>query len=198
MNFAPLTRIAGASALTLALAACMDVSMTLDVLSETDAELTVVTSMAADMVELMNAQAEEAGEEFCADGEIVANGDILDCVVVQSGPFEELELDGEGEEGPRIEAIGNGQVRVTFPTGDLTESLAESTGGADQDPQMQAMLASMFEGHAITLTVTGGEIVDSNMDIDAGGRSASFELPFTALFDGSLDLPEDLFAVVQK
>lgn len=195
MTFAPIARLAGISVLTLSLAGCMDVAMTVDVQSETEAEGTVVTSMQADMVELMNAQAAETGEEFCAEGEIVARGDIVDCIVTESGPFADLSLQGDDGQGPVIEAIGNGQVRVSFPTGDISESMAESMGG-EQDPQMMAMITQMFEGHSITLTVTGGEIVDTNMDVD--GQSASYELPFTALFDGSLQLPEELYAVVQK
>lgn len=195
MTFAPIARLAGISILALSLAGCMDVAMTVDIQSETDAEATVVTSMQADMVELMNAQAAETGEEFCAEGEIIERGDIVDCVVAQSGPFAELDFDAEDGQGPLIEAIGNGQVRVSFPTGDITDSLADSMGG-EQDPQMMAMITQMFEGHAITLTVTGGEIVDTNMEVE--GQTASFELPFTALFEGTIELPEELFAIVQK
>lgn len=195
MTFAPIARLVGTSVLVLSLAGCMDVAMTVDIQSETEAEATVVTSMQADMVELMNAQAAETGEEFCADGEIVERGDIIDCVVVQSGPFAELDFEAEDGQGPLIEAIGNGQVRVSFPTGDITESVAESMGG-EQDPQMMAMITQMFEGHSITLSVSGGEIVDTNMEVE--GQTASFELPFTALFEGSIDLPDELYAVVQK
>ncbi|WP_417578876.1 hypothetical protein [Pelagibacterium sp.] len=197
MTMTTITRLAGASGLALLLTACMDVSMSVDVLSETDAEATMVTSMAADMVELMNAQAEAGDEEFCAEGEVIENGDMIDCVVVESGPFAELDFDSEEGQGPVIEAIGGGQVRVTFPTGDLAESLDESMGD-DQDPQMQAMITSMFEGHAITIAVTGGTILDTNMEISADGMSASYEIPFVDLFAATLDIPEEIYAVVQK
>ncbi len=197
MTMTTMTRLAGASGLALLLTACMDVSMTVDVQSETEAEATMVTSMAADMVELMNAQAEGSEEEFCADGELIENGDAIDCVVVESGAFEDLDFGDEQGQGPLIEAIGGGQVRVTFPTGDLAASLDESMG-EEQDPQMQAMITSMFEGHAITIAVTGGTIVDTNMEISADGMSANYEIPFVDLFAATLEMPEEIYAVVQK
>lgn len=197
MTPSSLIRMAGAAALTLALGACMDIDMEVDILSETEAEATMVTSMAADMYEMMQAQAVEGDEEFCAEGEIVANGDMIDCTMIQSGPFAELDFNAAEEGGPSIEAIGDGQVRVTFPTGELADAMAEDTGATD-DPQMQAMITAMFEDRAITMTVTGGPIVDTNMEMAADGMSATYEIPFTTLFEGDTGLPPELYAVVQK
>ena len=53
MTTLTLARLAGASILTLALAGCMDVDMTIDVTSETDAEATMVTSLAADIYQMI-------------------------------------------------------------------------------------------------------------------------------------------------
>jgi hypothetical protein len=198
MTMTTMTRLAGASGLALLLTACMDVSMSVNVLSETDAEATMLTSMSAEMVAMMNAQTEGVDEEFCAEGELVERGDMIDCIVVESGPFDELDFDAEEEEeGPVIEAIGGGQVRVTFPTGDLAASLDESMGSGE-DPEMQAMISSMFEGRAITLAVTGGTIVDTNMEIAADGMSASYEIPFVDLFAATRDIPAEIYAIVQK
>ncbi|RDE09468.1 hypothetical protein DVH29_06600 [Pelagibacterium lacus] len=189
-------RLTGAGLLTLALAACMDVEMTIDIQSQTEAEATMVTAMAADMYQMIMAQSVEGEDEFCAEGELIERGDMMECHVVQSGPFAELDLDAEGG-GPVIAAIGGGQVRVSFPTGDIAEAMAEDTGARD-DPQMMAMITSMFEGHAITMTVAGGTITDTNMAIAADGQSASYAIPFTDLFASDLDLPAELYAVVQK
>lgn len=197
MTPSSLTRMAGAAALTLTLGACMDIDMEVDILSEAEAEATMVTSMAVDMYEMMQAQAVEGEEEFCADGEIVENGEMIDCTMIQSGPFDELDFNTAEDGGPSIEAIGDGQVRVTFPTGELADAMAEDTGATD-DPQMQAMIEAMFEDRSITMTVTGGAIVDTNMDMSADGMSATYEIPFTTLFEGDTGLPPELFAVVQK
>lgn len=197
MTISILTRLAGASSLTLMLAACMDVAMTVDVTSQTEAEATMVTTMERDMYDLMMAQASEQDEEFCAEGELVESADTIECTLVRSGPFADLNFDGEEGEDPIIEDIGGGQVRVAFPTSDLTESLSEEVDPA-QDAQMQAMIASIFEGHTITMTVSGGTIADTNMELAADGRSATFEIPFTDLFSPELDLPAEIYAVVQK
>ncbi len=197
MNISTLTRAAGAGGLTLMLAACMDVSMSVDVTSQTEAEATMVTTMERDMYELMMAQATEQDEEFCAEGELVETADAVECTIVQSGPFAELSALGEEGEEPVIEAIGNGQVRVAFPTADLTESLSEEIDPA-QDAQMRAMMASIFEGHTLNLSVSGGTIVDTNMETAADGQSATYELSFTELFSSDLDLPAEIYAVVQK
>lgn len=197
MMISTLTRLAGASGLALMLTACMDVSMTVDIQSEAEAEATMVTAMKRDMYDLMMAQSTEDEDDFCADGKLAEKPDVMECTVIESGPFSELQFDSEDGESPSIEAIGGGQVRVSFPTGDLAESLAEDTGAAE-DVQIQAMIASMFEGHAITMTVMGGPIVDTNMQIAADGMSASFEIPFVDLFGSDLDLPAELYAVVQK
>src|SRR5690606_28024325 len=177
--------------------ACMDVAMTVDVTSQTEAEATMVTTMERDMYDLMMAQAPDEQDEFCDGGELVETADAVQCTMIESGPFAELDLQAEDGEKPVIEAIGGGQVRVAFPTGDLAESLAEDTGAGD-DAQMQAMIASIFEGHAITMTVSGGTITDTNMEIAADGQSARYEIPFTDLFGSDLDLPPELYAVVQK
>ena len=197
MMISTLTRLAGAGGLALMLTACMDVSMTVDIKSEAEAEATMVTAMKRDMYDLMMAQSTEDDDDFCADGKLVEKPDVMECTVIESGPFAELEFDSDDGESPSIEAIGGGQVRVSFPTGDLAESLAEDTGAAE-DIQIQAMIASMFEGHAITMTVTGGPIVDTNMQIAADGMSASYEIPFVDLFGSDLDLPAELYAIVQK
>ena len=117
--------------------------------------------------------------------------------MVESGPFDELDLQADEGEEPIIEAVGDGQVRVAFPTGDLAAALAEDTGAGD-DAQMQAMIASIFEGHMVTMTVSGGEIVDTNMEIAADGQSATYQIPFTDLFGPDLALPPEIYAVVQK
>lgn len=196
MTLTALSRLAGATALTLSLAACMDVDMTIDVLSTSDAEATMVTTVGPDIYAMIEAQAEEGDEEFCSEGELTETGTEVLCTVTQSGAFADLDF-GDEETGPTITEVGGGQVRVAFPTGDLSEQVASDAGVAD-DPQMLAMITSLFEGHSITMTVTGGRIVDTNMNLSPTGDSASFEIPFVDLLTGGAELPDELFAVVQK
>lgn len=197
MHFTPIAKLGGAVALSLGLAGCMDVTMDIEILSETNATATMTTSMEADIYAMIAAQAEEGDEGFCDEGELIESGTTVDCVVTSSGTFAELDFGDDQGGGPDIEAIGNGQVRVSFPTGDLAEQVAEGTGG-EQDPEMMAMLAQMFEGAFITMRVSGGAIVESNMEIAPDGQSASYQIPLTGVMTGELDLPEQIFAVVQK
>ncbi|MCD7058532.1 hypothetical protein [Pelagibacterium xiamenense] len=197
MNFAPIARLGGAVAVTLGLAACMDVTMDLEVLSETDGRATMTTSVSNDVYTMIEQQADEGGDEFCPDGEVVAGDATTECIVTSEGAFDELDL-GDGEDGgPRIEAIGNGQVRVSLPTGELNEEISQGMG-EEQDAEMMAMVSAMFEGHYITFNVSGGEIVDTNMDLAEDGMAASYQIPFADLMQGTLELPDELYAVVQK
>ena len=196
VNFTAFSKLGGAALITLGLAACVDISMDIEISSETEATATVITAMSSDIYAMISAQAEE-GDDFCDDGELVETGPSVECIVVRSGPFDELELGDEEGEGPIIEAIGNRQVRVTFPVGELVDQVSEGTGVGD-DPEMAALFAQMFEGAQITLSVSGGPIVSSNMEIADDGQSALIEIPLTDILTGQTELTEDLFAVVQK
>lgn len=197
MTFTPIVRLGAAAVLALGLAGCMDITMDIEVLSETEARASMTTSMEADIYAMISAQAEEGDEGFCDEGELIETGTTVDCVVTSAGAFDELDFGDEQNEGPHIEAIGNGQVRVSFPTGDLAEQVAEGTG-SDEDPEMTAMIAQMFEGAQIVMRVSGGVIVDTNMDLAPDGQSASYQIPFTGVMLGELDLPDEIYAVVQK
>ncbi len=196
MLFPNLARLTGAAALTLSLAACMDISMEVEILSQTEAKGTMTTTMASDIYAMVAAQEVEGEESFCEEGELVETAETVSCIVTETGPFAEMNL-GEDGEAPMIEAIGGGQVRVSFPLSDISDEVGEGLG-AGEDPEMMAMMAQMFEGNAITLKVSGGRILDTNMELSADGHSASFTILFTDLLTGELDLPEEAYAIVQK
>lgn len=193
----PLVRLSGVAALALSLAACMDISMEVEVLSQTEAKGTMATTVGADIYQMLAAQQTEADDDgFCDEGELVETPETVSCVVTSSGPFDEFEMGDDGE-SPTIEAIGGGQVRVSFPLGGLADEIGEGLG-AGEDPETLAMMASMFEGAQIAMTVSGGPILDTNMELAADGSSASLTILFTELLTGDIDLPEEAYAVVQK
>jgi hypothetical protein len=196
MFYSPVARLGGVAILTLSLAACMDISMEVEVLNQTDAKGIMTTTMSADIYQMMTAQEVESEEGFCDEGELIETAETVSCIVTESGPFDELSL-GEDESGPTIVAIGGGQVRVSFPLGELSDDISESMGSGE-DPEMMAMMASMFEGNAITMKVSGGRIVDTNMDLAGDSQSATFTIAFDALLKGEVELPEEAYAVVQK
>lgn len=192
----PLVRLSGAAVLALSLAACMDISMDVEILNQTEARGTMSTTVEPDIYQMIAAQQAEGDEGFCDEGELVETSESVSCIVTVTGPFEELKL-GEDGEGPTIEAIGGGQVRVSFPLGELASEIGAGIG-AGEDPEMLAMMASMFEGAQVTMSISGGRILDTNMEVALDGNSASYTILFTDLLTGQLDLPEEAYAVVQK
>jgi hypothetical protein len=59
------------------------------------------------------------------------------------------------------------------------------------------MLVAMFQGHTLTLTVGGGEIVETNMDLQPRAASAEKKLDFLDLLNGAPNLPKEYYAVVK-
>jgi hypothetical protein len=192
MHIGTLARLAGIGTLAGMLAACVDVEMVIDVLDQDHGRGTMTMTVDKPTYEMMTSQGDSS--DFCADGEIVENEDNVQCVQVEEGSFADLLFSEDSDEPqPQVTAEGGGRVRVSFPTSTITEGM-----GADSDPQSQAMMAAMFEGNTLTLTVTGGPIVDTNMELAPDGQSASLTVLFTDLFNGTVELPDISYAVVQK
>ncbi len=187
-----LARLAGIGALAGTLAACVDVEMVIDVLDQDHGRGTMTMTVDKSTYDMMTAQGDD--NDFCSEGEIIEAEATVQCVQVEEGSFSELLFSEDSDEPqPTVTSEGGGRVRVSFPTSTITEGM-----GADNDPQTQAMMAAMFEGNTLTLTVTGGPIVDTNMDLAPDGQSASLTVLFTDLFNGAVELPEFSYAVVQK
>ncbi len=103
----------------------------------------------------------------------------------------------EEEDGASFSVVSPGVVRATFSTAEMQGDLAESTGGTEElDEETKAMMTAAFEGHSITLKISGKRIVESNMTISADGTSAEQIIPLTDLMNGNAELPDELFAVV--
>lgn len=193
MQIGSLARLAGIGALAVSLAACVDVEMVIEVLDQDNGRGTITMTIDKSMYDMVTAEGGES--DFCEDGEIIEGEATVQCVQIEEGSFDELMFSEDSDEPqPTVTNEGGGRVRVSFPTSTITEGM-----GADaDDPQTQAMMAAMFEGNTLTLTVTGGPIVDTNMELSADGQSASLTVLFTDLFDGTVELPEFSYAVVQK
>lgn len=197
MTFKLLSRLAGVAALTLGLAGCMDVTMEIDVQTETTGTATTISVMAADiyaMVKSGAAAGEESadGTEFCGEAGatlVEAADGSATCTVVAEGDFSQLS--GEGGDGATFEVISPGVVKVSFATDQMKGEL-----GADgDDPETQVMMQQIFEGHTITLRVKGKQIIDTNMERTDDG--AEVVISFIDLFNGAEYLPAELYATVK-
>jgi len=198
MKFASFGKLAGVVALTMGLAACVDMTEDVTVTSETTAKATMTMLMGADIYSMMktaNSSETKAEDKFCAkEGEqLTENADgSATCVAVSEGTFADLKFD-EGDSKPSFTVVSPGVVRAAFPTKDMAGDL----GKDNSDPQTAAMMKQMFEGHFLTLRITGKAVTDSNMTISADQTSAEIKIPFLDLINGTAKLPEELYAVVQ-
>jgi hypothetical protein len=201
MNFKLFGRLGGIVLLAAGLAGCIDVTMDLEILSDTTARATTTSTMSADFYAMAKAgMAADAGGEGSTDGFCQDEGSVLTenadgsatCVLVEEGPFAELEV-SEGEDAATFEVISPGVVRVSFSTEDIKSEI----GAAEQDEETKQMMQAFFEGHAITMRISGREITDTNMTVTDDGKSAELVIPFLDLINGTLELPGELYATVR-
>jgi len=196
MKFALIGKIAGALALTMSLAACVDMTQDVLVTSDTTAKLTVTTVMSKDIYPMIKAGgAGDDAKPFCKEegSELTENADgSATCVMTSEGAFADLKYDdSDNSSKPTFTTNPDGTVRVAVATKGMIGDL-----GAEQDEQTKAMMQQMFEGHFLMLRFGGSEIVETNMD-DVGDGYAEKKMDFLELINGTIDLPEELFAVVR-
>jgi hypothetical protein len=197
MKFATIGRIAGVLAMTMGLAACVDMTEGRAVTSDTPAKATMAMQMGADIYTMMKSAdtaSTKDDDKFCGkEGEtLTENADgSATCVATSEGTFDQLKFD-EGDSKPTFTVVSPGVVRVAFPTKDMAGDL-----GKDSDPQTAAMMKQMFDGHYVTLRITGRQISESNMTINGDKTAAEMKIAFLDLINGTAKLPDELYAVVQ-
>ncbi len=192
MLFPSIARLAGTVLIATGLAACVNVTMELQVLDEQNARGTTSISMDREFYDMAEQQ---GGNDFCKDeGTLTVTDEAVICVSTEEGLFADL-LEGSepGEPTPTITNVGPDLVRVTYPTASLAEDFAEDSS----DPETMAMMEQFFEGRTLTMKISGGEIVESNMDIAEDGMSASMVISLLELISGQVELPDEAFAVVK-
>ena len=197
MSLNILGKVAGILALTVGLAGCMDVTMEIDVLTETTGKATTTSVMGADIYSMVKAGAgseSSDSEGFCEEegATLTENADgSATCVLIAEGPFDKLGGDDGDDDGAKFEVVSPGVVKVSFTTEDMKGEL----GTEEQDAQTKAMMEQFFEGHAITIRIKGKEVIDTNMT--RNGNAAEIVIPFMDLINGKADLPPELYATVK-
>lgn len=178
--------------LAVALAGCIDMDMDTAILGPDEARLTGHIEVSREMYNMMGGEG-----DFCPEdegGTVELTDTIARCNIMMEGTFAEVfEPSEDGSPSPTATDMGDGTVRVTFPMGDLTSDLDEMT----QDPQAAAMFRPMFEGHSISISISGSEIVSTNGALSDDGRRASISFELIELFDEQPDVPEVFEAVVR-
>jgi hypothetical protein len=196
MKLASIGKIAGALALTLGLAGCFDMSMDVQVTSDTTAKATMTQVMGSDIYAMVKSMGDQPdSDKFCAkDGEsLTENADgSATCVSVSEGTFDSLSFGDDSGDKPTFTVVSPGVVRVAVKTGGMAGEL-----GKEQDPQTAAMMKQMFDGHFLTIRFSGVEVTDSNLTISDDKTSAEIKIPFLDLISGTAKLPDELYAVIR-
>ena len=198
MSLNILGKVAGILALTVGLAGCMDVTMEIDVLTETTGKSTTTSVMGADIYSMVKAgagsESSDSSEGFCEEegATLTENADgSATCVLVAEGPFAELNGDDADDDGAKFEVVSPGVVKVSFTTEDMKGEL----GTEGQDAETKAMMEQFFDGHSITIRIKGKEVIDTNMT--KTGNAAEIAIPFMDLINGTVNLPPELYATVR-
>lgn len=180
--------------LTLPLAACFDVDLSLGFPDDETAVATMVMTAGPEFY----AMATSDGEPFCADGtETTLDDGKHRCTQTVSGPIDEVLSSPDIGEGMTIEKRDGGLVYVTFDMGDIGKEVTppDEAGGDSED--LKQMMTAAFAGHAITLSVSGKKIVESNGTISDDGKTATFTIPLDGLITEQNGLP-DAFETLLK
>jgi hypothetical protein len=193
-------RTGGLVAVVLALSGCVDVKLDVAVKDGDKVTGTMVQVMDADTYTMVKAgtTGHKGGRSFCMEtGAVLARtGDGgATCTIVRDGTWSDLSFNGDRhQQTVSIAPDGDGLVRVAFPVSEMVNALANKK---QLDEQARSMLVAMFQGHTLTLTVSGGTVVETNMDVEAGSRSAEKKIDFLDLLNGAATLPQEYYAVVR-
>jgi hypothetical protein len=196
MSLKILGRLAGVLALTVGLAGCIDVTMDIEVLSETTGKATTTSVMGADFYAMAKSGDQSGDDGFCKEkgATLTENADgSATCVLVVEGPFADLNTSEGDDNGAKFEVVSPGVVKVSFTTEDMKGEL----GTEGQDEETKKMMEAFFEGHTITIRLKGKEVIDTNMTLSADKKSAEIVIPFLDLINGKVELPPELYATVK-
>ncbi len=183
-----------------ALAGCIDAKVDVELLSRSTAQAVTTQVMGADFYTMIKMNAEAMGnkepdeDQFCAKGELSENSDgTASCVIEEQGRFSTLRM-GAKRRHLRFTPEGDDLVRVALPIAGMKGEI-----GADQamDEETRKMVEAFFAGRGLSIRFGGLEVVETNMKLAEGGRSAEQKIMFLDLLRDKEDLPSEYFAVVR-
>ena len=172
----------------LALGGCFDMEMDTMILGADEVRLSGFMQVNREMLDMMGGV-----DEFCPeeDGTLEETDTYVRCNFLAEGTVEEV-FEGD-EDAPTIEDLGDGTVRVTIMLDEFTGEMDEMV----DDPAAMAMFRPMMEGHGMTFSISGAEIVSTNGELSDDGTSASVSFALTDTLEEDHDIPEMLEAVVR-
>lgn len=180
----------------LALSACIEVDVAIEVLGEDEARVTGYMQMERAMFEMAGADASFCEEE--EGGTLTLTDMHARCDFDQTGSFDEIMSADSDEEVPvdlqgQLESLGDGRVRAFMPLTGMTDDMDEMM----DDPAMMAMMRQMMSGMSVTFTVKGSEIESSTGTISEDGTSATVSFGVDDLFAPADERPVDFETILR-
>ncbi|MGL4414813.1 hypothetical protein [Roseinatronobacter monicus] len=180
----------------LALAACVEVDMTVEVLGEDEARLTGFMQMQRQMYDMSGGD-----DSFCAEedgGTLVLSDTHARCEFDKTGTFAELMRPDAADDVPteiqgELTYLDNNRVRALFPLSAMNDGMDEMI----EDPQMMAMMRQMFDGMSISFSVQGREIESTTGTISDDGTRATILLGVDDLISDEGDQLDDFETIVR-
>ncbi|MDD7971676.1 hypothetical protein [Roseinatronobacter alkalisoli] len=180
----------------LALSACIEVDLSLEVIDEDTARMTGFMQMQRQFFDMSGGDA-----SFCDEddgGTLTLTDTHARCDFDQTGTYAEI-MNPEGVDAPdddmqgSITYLGNNRTQVLLPLSTIAEDMA----GDDADPAMMAMMRQMLAGMSINLSVTGARIESSSGVISEDGTRASITLDVDSYFAPAAEAPVDFDTIVE-
>ena len=180
----------------LALAACVEVDMTVEVLGEDEARVTGFMQMQRQMFEMSGADA-----SFCPEddgGTLVLTETHARCDFDKTGTYAEImPEDSDGDSPAEMQGelthLGGDRARAFLPLAGMTDEIE----AMDEDPQMMAMMRQMLAGMSVSFTIKGREIESSTGTISEDGTSASITLGVDDLIAPAADRVGDFDTILR-
>ncbi len=180
----------------LALAACVEVDMAIEVLGEDEARVTGFMQMQRQMFEMSGGD-----ESFCPEedgGTLTLTDTHARCDFDKTGSYAEIVPSESSSDGPaevegELTYLGDNRTRVFLP-------LAAMNAGMDEmgdDPQMLEMMRQMLSGMSVSFTVKGREIESSTGTISEDGSAATIMLGIDDLIPPAADRIGDFETILR-
>lgn len=179
----------------LALSACIEVDLSLEILDEDTARMTGFMQMQRQFYDMSGGD-----DSFCSEedgGTLTLTDTHARCDFDQTGTYDEI-MRPDGVDAPADEMqgsityLGDNRTQVLLPLSTIAQDLA----GEEADPAMMAMMRQMLAGMSINLSVTGAHIESSSGVISDDGTRATITLDVDSYFAPAAEAPDDFDTIV--
>lgn len=158
----------------LALTACIEADMNVEILGEDEARVTGYMQMQRQMYEMSGQDASFCDAED--GGTFVLTDSYARCQIDKTGTFAEIIADGSADSPEEMQAqlvhLDSNRVRALLPLSVMSGQLDEMAS----DPQAMAMARQMLAGLSVSFSVSGDSIESTTGTISDDGRRATVTL----------------------